>query len=392
MIRAILLLLVAAAGLVLGPMLADHQGYVLITLGNYTIEMSVVSGVLIAVLFYVALLLMESLLGRLFSVGQRTRGWLSQRRHHKARHQTLDGLVALAEGHYREAERLMVKGAQNTETPLINYLTAAEAAQAQGLEDKRDDYLRQAEAEHPKAELAVGLIRARLQLRQGNTAAAETILRALRDSHPQNLMVQSLLKECYLTLGRWSALLELLPGLHKRKLIDDDELAQLQQRSYAALFAEQGLKLGAEGLLALWQDLPRARRQDPLLLAPLCQQLIQLQAPDKAETLLLEALRKQPHPALLALCGQLGAGEHAPLLALLQRQEKQQPELAPLLSAIGQLHLLHRQFAPAQHYLERALALQPSTDTYAALAQALEQQRLFEKASHFYRLSLKAPA
>ena len=144
-------------------------------------------------LYDFALLLLENLLGRLFSLGNRTRGWLSRRRLRKARHQTLDGLVALAEGHYREAERLMIKGARNTETPLINYLTAAEAAQAQGQDEKRDDYLRQAEAEHPKAELAVGLIRARLQLRQGQAAEAEAILSQLREAHPQNLMVQSLL-------------------------------------------------------------------------------------------------------------------------------------------------------------------------------------------------------
>ncbi len=392
MIRVILLLVLAAAGLVLGPLLADHQGYVLITLGNYTVEMSVVSAVLVAVIFYFALLLLENLLGRLFSLGNRTRGWLSRRRQRKARHQTLDGLVALAEGHYREAERLMIKGARNTETPLINYLTAAEAAQAQGQDEKRDDYLRQAEAEHPKAELAVGLIRARLQLRQGQAAEAEAILSQLRESHPQNLMVQSLLKECYVALGRWSELLDMLPSLHKHKLIGGEELAELQQRGYAAQFAEQGHQLGSEGLLDLWRELPRARRQDPQLLAALCQQLLQLKATEQAESLLQDALRKQLHPALLALCGKLGPGEHASLLALLLRQAKTDPKQAPLLSAIGHLYLQRRQFNEAQSYLEQALALQPNASDYLAMAQVLEQQRLFEKAGHFYRLGLQAPA
>ena len=83
---------------------------------------------------------------------------------------------------------------------------------------------------------------------------------------------------------------------------------------------------------------------------------------------------------------------HASLLALLLRQAKTDPKQAPLLSAIGHLYLQQRQFNEAQSYLEQALALQPNASDYLAMAQVLEQQRLFEKAGHFYRLGLQAPA
>lgn len=43
MIRLILLLVILAAALMLGPQLADHQGYVMIAVAGYTIEMSVVT-------------------------------------------------------------------------------------------------------------------------------------------------------------------------------------------------------------------------------------------------------------------------------------------------------------------------------------------------------------
>lgn len=51
MIRLILLLVILAAALLLGPQLADHQGYVMIAIAGYTIEMSVVTATLLAFVF-----------------------------------------------------------------------------------------------------------------------------------------------------------------------------------------------------------------------------------------------------------------------------------------------------------------------------------------------------
>lgn len=392
MFRVILLILLLAAGMVVGPILAGNKGYVMIAMGNYTIEMTVVSATLMAVGFYFALLVLESLLGRLFSLSGVTRSWLGHRRLEKARHRTLQGTLALAEGQFRQAEKLMIKGARDTDTPLLNYLSAAEAAQAQGLEERREDYLRQAESEHPQAGLAVGLIRARLQLRQGEYEQAEATLEALRAQYPQNLVLLTLQKECYLALKRWSALLKLLPLLQKKKLVDAEELSRLQKEIYPALFAEQGASLGQDGLLQLWRELPKGLRQDPLLLAALCRQLMALDEHARAEELLLEGLRRQAHPDLLALCAQLVLGDYGPLLTLLQRLESANPDLPPLLSALGQLNLHQGHLAQAQTYLERAVALSSKREDYAALARVMEQQRLFEKANHYYRLSLETPA
>ena len=68
MIRLILLLVILAAALLLGPQLADHQGYVMIAVAGYTIEMSVVTAAIIAFVFYIVLLMTQGLLSRLFSV------------------------------------------------------------------------------------------------------------------------------------------------------------------------------------------------------------------------------------------------------------------------------------------------------------------------------------
>ena len=98
MIRLIVLLVILAAALLVGPQLADHQGYVMIAVADYTIEMSVITAAIIAFVFYFLLLLTEGLLSRLFSVRRGIRGWWQNRRYLKAQRQTQKGMTALAEG------------------------------------------------------------------------------------------------------------------------------------------------------------------------------------------------------------------------------------------------------------------------------------------------------
>ncbi len=384
MIRTLLLFLLLGGAMVMGPLVAGNKGYVLIALGEYTIEMSVVSAALFGVLLYVLLLLVENLLGRLFSLHSRTRMWLHHRRRRQGQQQTLAGALALAEGRFEQAEALMLKGAGESEQPLLNYISAAEAAEAQGESERRDRYLQQAEEEHPNARLALGLIRARSQLRRNELIAAEQTLLTLQADYPQHRTVLTLLKECLLSRSQWSSLLSLLPQLQKLKLITAAEFSALQKQIYPALFAEKGNTLGKEGVLALWRELPKSLRHEPELLDALIQQLITMGAEADAEELLLESLRKHFQPALLPLAAKL---QH-PGTALTQLVEKLQLQLPETERAatMGFIYLQQKAYAQAQSALEQALQQQPTNRAVLlGLAKTMEQQRLFEKAVYYYQ-------
>ena len=386
MIRLFLLLVIIGAAMVCGPLLAGNKGYVLIAIGDYTIEMTVISAGILALLLYGVLWCTERLLLRLFHIKGSTRRWFSERRRRKARERTLAGTLALAEGQFQQAETLMRKSAPDSDQALLNYLSAAEAAQAQGQTERRDAYLQQAAEQHPRASLAVSLIRARLLLRQKQYSEAETLLQSLDQVHPQHAVIQQLLKECYLALGHWSQLLALLPQLSKRKQLSADELQQLQQQIYPPLFTERAASAGRDGVMALWQELPRALRQDATTQAAAAMALIGLGDEVQAQEILLEGVRRALSPSLLAVVPQLQ--QPAPkLLAQLQKSEQSAEPSADLLQAIGILLLRQREMEQAQAYLERAVALQPQATAYRALAELMEQQRLFEKANFYYRQS-----
>lgn len=382
MIRIIILVAVMVAGLIFGPQASGNKGYVLIALGNYTIESSVTSAVILAVLFYGALLIVEWLLGRVFGLRRKTLGWYGSRRRRKANQQTVAATLAMAEGHYSQAEKLMIKGASNSDTPLLNYLSAAKAAQARGDDARRDQYLQKAQEENPKAELALTLTQTQLQIEQGQYDTALAMLESVYALNPRHPMVLDQLRQVHLARQDWSALCDLIPTLHKVGKLTPKQEEDLLQQAWSGRLQQAAGSL--ETLKAVWQDLPRKLRLEPELLACYGDLLRQLGADGEAATLWQEALRKQPMPQLLARLPKLKLDSYQPLLALLQKQ-KGQPEVD---TALAQLYLLAGQLDDAQKLLEQEVERAPSAAAYHALGQLMDKRRLTNKANEYYRQAL----
>ncbi|MFQ1827706.1 heme biosynthesis HemY N-terminal domain-containing protein [Aeromonas veronii] len=383
MIRIIILVAVMVAGLIFGPQASGNKGYVLIALGNYTIESSVTSAAILAVLFYGALLIVEWLLGRVFGLRRKTLGWYGSRRRRKANQQTVAATLAMAEGHYSQAEKLMIKGASNSDTPLLNYLSAAKAAQARGDDARRDQYLQKAQEENPKAELALTLTQTQLQIEQGQYDAALAMLESVYALNPRHPMVLDQLRQVHLARQDWSALCDLIPALHKVGKLTPKQEEDLLQQAWSGRLQQAAGSL--ETLKAVWQDLPRKLRLEPELLACYGDLLRQLGADGEAATLWQEALRKQPMPQLLARLPKLKLDSYQPLLALLQKQQGQ-PDVD---TALAQLYLLAGQLDDAQKLLEQEVERAPSAAAYHALGQLMDKRRLTNKANEYYRQALE---
>ncbi|MCF7745552.1 heme biosynthesis HemY N-terminal domain-containing protein [Aeromonas veronii] len=383
MIRIIILVAVMVAGLIFGPQASGNKGYVLIALGNYTIESSVTSAVILAVLFYGALLIVEWLLGRVFGLRRKTLGWYGSRRRRKANQQTVAATLAMAEGHYSQAEKLMIKGASNSDTPLLNYLSAAKAAQARGDDARRDQYLQKAQEENPKAELALTLTQTQLQIEQGQYDTALAMLESVYALNPRHPMVLDQLRQVHLARQDWSALCDLIPTLHKVGKLTPKQEEDLLQQAWSGRLQQAAGSL--ETLKAVWQDLPRKLRLEPELLACYGDLLRQLGADGEAATLWQEALRKQPMPQLLTRLPKLKLDNYQPLLALLQKQQGQ-PEVD---TALAQIYLLAGQLDDAQKLLEQEVERAPSAAAYHALGQLMDKRRLTNKANEYYRQALE---
>ena len=376
------------AGAGIGVVLSQDSGYVLLSFGRYTVEMSlallliVLGGLFIAMYFGIRLLV------RTARLPEDVRGWKQRRGSHMAQQAMTRGLLEMSEGNWRSAERRLARFADRSETPLLNYLAAARAAQLQGAHDRRDGYIRLAHETMPSADVAVSLTQAELQLADHQLEQALATLKHLRSVAPKHIYVLRLLRRLYEQLGDWEHLRELLPELRRRKVEDEADLQRLEMRTHRALL-EQAFLAGDEHRLEMaWADVPRGLRTEPQLLGDYAGYLLETGHDDKAEQLLREALRKRWDTGLVETYGLLETTEPGKQLSHMERLLADHPDDPTLLLTLGRLSLRAQLWGKARGYLEACIGRNGPAPAYRELGQLLERLHEPGKAIEIYRRGL----
>lgn len=373
MLRMLILFLILIAGIVLGPMFAGHQGYVLIQTDSYNIETSVTGLVIMAVLLFVALFAIEWLLRRLLRTGARTHGWFVGRKRNRARKQTRLALLKLAEGDYRQVEKLMSRNADHADQPVVNYLLAAEAAQQRGDEFRTNQYLERAAEIADTDQLPVEITRVRIQLAQSEYHAARHGVDRLLDQAPRHPEVLRLAEQAYLHTGAFTSLLDILPTMGKLQLHSETELQALQQQAYIGLMNQAMADEGSEGLKRWWHAQSRKVRNEIPLQVALAEHLIECNDHQVAQQIVLDGLKRQYDERLVLLMPRLKSGNPEQLEKLLRQQIKQHGATALLNSTLGQILMKHGEWQQASEAFQQAIQQRPDAYDYAWLADALDK-------------------
>ncbi|ATF09251.1 heme biosynthesis protein HemY [Candidatus Enterovibrio altilux] len=388
MIKIFLLLISLVTGIIFGSDLAGNQGYVLFSVANQTVEMSFTTLIFLVFSLLIVLFWFEFVLRKLFTLSYSVQNWVSSRKYKKARKLTNDGLMKLLEGDWKQAEKLVIKGASHSDAPLINYLAAAESAQGRGDVESRDCYLQQA-ATFDSDHLATTLTRVKLQYRQGQYEEALASLQELIDEHPHNAILLSLLKDSYLQLQDWQALLRLLPALKRVKAITKKEAHSLEINAECGLMAYIAAQKGSDGLLAHWHSLSRVTRQQTPLITCLIKELIARHADSEAYAILRKNLKKQPDEKLISLVPKLSLPDYHPVIFKLQDLLRYNENNPVIHSILGQLYFREGKWTDARQHFERALAARPDVTDYAWLVDTLEKLNESSIANSVSREALK---
>jgi HemY protein len=364
----------------------QDNGYVLIGYGHTTIEGSLALLVLACLMLFLLLYLSLRIFFRLWHSPERVADWRHKRRLQRAHRALTRGLVELAEGRWKVAERHLTRHAEQSETPLINYLAAARAAQLQGEHARRDDYLHLAHESMPSADVAVGLTQAELQLAHQQYEQALATLMHVRSLSPKHNYVLKLLKKLYENLGEWRKLEEILPDLRRRKVIGEKELQLLEAKVYSERLTQESGNL--ESLVHYWQTLPKELRQDHAMLLDYSRSMLAVGGGPRVEPLIASALSRQWDSQLVVTYGQIELNEPSHQLAVAEAWLKQHPEDAVLLTTLAQLSLKNKLWGKARSYLEASIAITPSPESYQQLGLLLESMGEPDKALDCFRSGL----
>ena len=187
------------------------------------------------------------------------RNWLRLRREHRAFSKTQHGLAMLIEGRWKKSERLLLAGVNQSIDPLMNYLGAAKAAHELGAFDRRDKYIQTAYHVAPQADLAIGLMQARMELKQDQLEHAAATLRHLQLEAPRHPQVLQLLEKVYVRSADWESLLALLPGLRKANLLNAEQHDLFEKNIYCEICAANHKKLRRS--TQIWNTIPRSSKK-----------------------------------------------------------------------------------------------------------------------------------
>lgn len=385
-------LLQACLFLVLGGLAAwvvnKDSGYAFLAWGNWSLEMSLAMLALLASIILVLSYFLLRFFWGLIKLPRSIGGWREKIQRRRARRTLTQGLVELAEGHWLQAEKLLIRYASVSDTPLINYLSAAQAAQRQGLDERRDAYIRLAHQHMPTADVAVSLTQAELQIAHQQFEQALATLKHLRDLAPRHAYVLRLLASLYQQLGDWEHLRKLLPELKKSRVFDAKKQADLEVQVYCALLHDAALSVESSRLDTVWQKIPRQLHNNQRVLAEYVRQLHQRQQDEMAEHLLRQALKSAWDDELITLYGLLETPDPSEVLTHAETWLKGHELESPLLLTLGRLSLRAQLWGKARRYLESAIRSGAGVTASRELGQLLDHLGEYDAAMQVYRQAM----
>lgn len=375
LVLALLLIITSVAAL----QLKGQQGYLLLRLGSWSIETSPALALIAALLLFLTLLYTIRLLLRVIHAPRDLRRWNHRQQVRRARNHLNRGLITLAEGNWKKAEKLLGRSAIHSDNPLMHYLGAANAAHHLQADERRDHYLKMAHQQAPKADFVIGLTQAEQQLgHQQHDAALETLnrLRKQRPNHPKLLQ---LLAKTLSAQQQWGSLIKLLPQLQKKGGLSTEELHPIRQQAES----QQLLAAAAESTISLkqqWKRLPRKEQRDPILLGQYSQLLAAAGEYEESEKLLRKAIERSWSEPLVTHYGSIDTPKADAQIQHAEKWLKRHSESAVLHHTLGALYLRKEVWGQAKQHLEKSLELSPSSESYQLLAQLMRQQGELESA------------
>ena len=364
-------LCVILLGGLIGTLVMIDPGYMMISYGSVTLEASLWAGILVLLLVVLLLWVVVRLAGVAFKGAGDLSAWNTHRRMRGARQQTVQGVLAAAEGDWERARRVLATSAERSETPFINYLNAARAAHELGDSAQRDEYLHRARESTPGSDLAIGITQAELQLSKGEWQKCRTTLDGLTKDAPKHAYVLKMLKAVYEAQDDWEAMESLLPSLGRNRAVDAEELARLEQKTWLAKVqrsvSEEKSEASGSSLAEIWKQVPRSLRRSGHWVLGFSRLAATHGAGPLAETALRECLNRDWSDALVAEYGCLEGEDVNQQLSTAERWLKGRPDNAVLLLTLGRLAMRNHLWAKAREYFEASLAVERSAEAAAEL-------------------------
>lgn len=365
MIRLIFAMVVFGLAMLIGPVLSNHPGYVMLVVGGITVEATLVGFLLALTVFLLGLWLLWWLFQRLFHLPKLSFGFLRSRSERRGRQAFKDGLLAYARHDFNTAHQAFQLARADDDWQQIKGVMAAYSAQLAGQPMLANQTAAALDQDEPENWVVV----ADLLLRQQNPAAAVQYLQDKVSGFGRHALLGQLWLTALRDAGLWVQLLEQIPYALKQQWFSKAQWQQLRYQLYPAALlglAEKGL---FDEQASYWQNLPGRERKSLAAQLGRAGVLAVQGQPEQAEKLVLDNLSLQDLPQAWDVIRQLPLGR-----AVLQLRKQAQHWLrdhanhAHLYALLAYCAAQEGESSQAQQAWQKALQYAPALQQQPLLA------------------------
>ena len=393
MIRLIIALVFFLTVMAISPFLIDEKGYILIAMGNTTIELTVLSAGIMLTLLFIALIISLKLVrgGLSFSFGTWNKMAFAGQRRGIANFNR--GLSAYMLEDYSQAEALFAKSAIPSKRKQSAYLLAASASAKQDLNSNTNHYLALLEKETLQLKdvgLESVIVNIKLLMNQ-NKADTNAKARTLIDENHKHIGHDSrlLILEIDLCIieQRFEQALQYLTAARKEKSITDEVIQVWENAAYYGSFNDSIKQNNSKALQDNWHALGRKIKQREAVLFAYCKVLAENNIIEPLNKVLIPLFKKSPSRDFLKSIRNLPIKDADELITIVQKQLHKNIHSASWLSCLGHLALISKQYPMAEKAFKSLITLdadgngrQYDQQDLQALALAYSKQGLYQAA------------
>lgn len=376
-------LLAAALAVGLAVAARYNDGYVLLVVPAYRVELSLNLMILLLLAGFALFYILVRSLTAMWRLPASVQAFRAKQKADKAESALRDAMRYLLEGRYSMALKRAEDGWNAGHAPGLAAVLAARNAQLMRDEPRQQLWLARA-AEHDDEIRSARLMMETVMALEGRDfeAARENLEQMVRENG-RHIAALRLSLKAYQGLGNWQAVLRVLRVLEKHKAITSDQASVLRRRAHR------------ENLRSLAGDLDALQRYvegidpDDLREAGLAAEAVRglraLGNTADANRIIENALADQWDSALAGLYGE---GEGPDALSRISNAEiwlQDHPRDPQLLLTLGRLCLQRDLWGKSRSYLEASLSLQANPVVHLELARLNERLGETESANRHYR-------
>lgn len=263
MLRILIIFLVLIAGIIVGPLLANHQGSVLFQVAGYRISTSLTAFVIIEIIFCVLLYVFFVILRTLVTSHTLFSEWINISSRKKAIKRFEQAQGYLLAGEDDKALKLLEKSAKCKQNRVLSHLQAAQIEINHDQLKSANNHLEQIKQPcPPEYQFAFHLVQLKLQLKSQLYESAKENVEKLLDENPRNREVLRLAYLLFNECADYQALIEILPSMYKANAYTTEQLDKIKHVAYTARIKQLLTKNNAIELKSWWNEQPKAIRHN----------------------------------------------------------------------------------------------------------------------------------